>query len=194
MSKIYLYFYKKQNSKNFFFHDSKDYVDSLNNFDALISEIDIETWKNDAKNYPNPQFPLPGYILEGFRGPMYDLLKESADHSYDDLNRKNLKVDIALFMLNDYHDTDIKEYDDYFSTLKEIKYSFNCLNNLLKNINNIDDFYDFKVSILQSFCESRTLNKICEARKILSLDTTLNISSETTAPTLFTESSDDESN
>jgi hypothetical protein len=178
MSKIYLYFYKNGNGSNFFFHDSKDVLDSLSCFDALISEVDLITWKSDKKNYPNPKFPLPGYIIEGFKVLMYELLKESADHSYDDLNKKYLKASVALFMLNDYQNHNIEEYDSYFKELKEIQYNFDCLNKLLKTINNIDDFYNFKHAILPSGQLERKLNKVCVAKKQLNIDVSPDFSAE----------------
>ena len=177
MSKIYLYFYKNS-AKHFFFHDFKDNIDSINCFDALISEVDLKTWQSDEKNYPNPKFPLPDYILEGFHGPLYELLKESADHSYDDLNKKYLKASVALFMLNDYQNHNIEEYDSYFKELKEIQYNFDCLNKLLKTINNIDDFYNFKHAILPSGQLERKLNKICVAKKQLNIDISPDFSAE----------------
>lgn len=178
MSNIYLYFYKNQNSSNFFFHDAKEFLDSKNCFDALISEVDLKTWQSDSKNYPNPQFPLPSYIIEGFKGPMYELLKESADLVYDDLTKKNLKASVALFMLNDYQDEELEEYDVYFNSLKEIKHSFNCLAKLLKTIDNIDDFYKFQHSILPNRQPQRYINNICSVKKELSKDNKINNDSD----------------
>jgi len=178
MSNIYLYFYKNGNCSNFFFHDSKDVLDSLGCFDALISEVGLETWQSDAKNYPNPQFPLPSYIIEGFKSPMYELLKESADLAYDDLTKKSLKASVALFMLNDYQNEDIEQYDVYFNSLKEIRYNFNCLAKLLKTINNIDDLYDFKHSILPNGESQRFIKNINDVKKELSKDNTIDLDSE----------------
>ena len=163
MSNIYLYFYK--NASNFFFYDSKEFLDSKNFFDALISEVDLKTWQSDSENYPNPQFPLPSYIIEGFKGPMYELLKESADLAYDDLTKKSLKASVALFMLNDYRDKGFEEYDVFFNSLTEIEDNFNCLSKLLKTIDNINDLYEFQHSILPNGQSQRSINNICSVKK-----------------------------
>jgi hypothetical protein len=189
MSNIYLYFYK--NGSNFFFYDSKEFLDSKNCFDALISEVDLKTWQSDAKNYPNPQFPLPSYIIEGFKSPMYELLKESADLAYDDLTKKSLKASVALFMLNDYQNEELEEYDVYFKTLQEIKHNFNCLSKLLKTINNIDDLYEFKHSVLPSGQAQRSINNINCAKKELSKDNTIDFDSELSTRTSFLSDSDE---
>lgn len=179
MSNIYLYFYKNQNGSNFFFHDAKDFLDSVSCFDALISEVDLKTWQSDDKNYPNPQFPFPNYVLEGFKGPMYELLKESADLAYDDLTKKSLKASVALFTLDNnykrydphnplFTDEEYKEYDDFLEELKEIKANFNCLSKLLKTINTIDELYEFQHSILPNGQSQRFINNICSVKKQLS--------------------------
>lgn len=178
MSNIYLYFYKNQNGSNFFFHDAKDFLDSKNCFDALISEVDLKTWQSDSENYPNPQFPLPSYVVEGFKGPMYELLKESADLAYDDLTKKSLKASVALFMLDNYTKEDYEEYDDFLEKLREIKHSFNCLSKLLKTINNIDELYEFQHSILPNGQSQRSINNICSVKKELSKDDTINNDSD----------------
>lgn len=169
----YLYFYKF--NKGFYFSEVKDFVEK-ESFDALISEVDLKTWQSDSKNYPNPQFPLPKYIIEGFRGHMYELLKESADHSYDCLTKKNLKASVALFTLHDYEEEDVEEYELFFKELKEIKHNFNCLSKLLKTINNIDDFYKFKISIVPDKQPERIVNEIQIARKELLLDNNVDLS------------------
>jgi len=188
MSNIYLYFYK--NGSNFFFYDSKEFLDSKNCFDAFISEVDLKTWQSDAKNYPNPQFPLPSYIIEGFKSPMYELLKESADLAYDDLTKKSLKASVALFTLDNlyryylpgenplnYTNEEQKEYDDYLKKVKEIKDSFNCLNKLLKTIDNIEDLYEFKHSVLPSGQPQRFIKNINCVKKELSKDDTIDFDS-----------------
>jgi hypothetical protein len=181
-----LYFYKF--NENFYFSEVKDFIEK-ESFDALISEVDLKIWQSDTKNYPNPQFPLPEYIVEGFRGHMYELLKESADHSYDCLTKKNLKASVALFTLDnlyrvtvpgqhglgeqlpiEYTKEDYEEYDDFLQELREIKKSFNSLNKLLKTIDNIEDFYKFKISIIPEKQPQRIINEISIARKELLLD------------------------
>ncbi len=173
MFKKYLYFYKF--NEGFYFSEVKDFIEK-ESFDALISEVDLKTWQSDSKNYPNPQFPLPKYIIEGFRGHMYELLKESADHSYDCLTKKNLKASVALFMLHDYEEEDVAEYELFFKELKEIKHNFNSLNKLLKTIDNIDDFYKFKISIVPEKQLNRIVNEISVARKELLLDNNVDLS------------------
>lgn len=203
MSNIYLYFYnyKNQNGSNFFFHDAKDFLDSKNSFDALISEVDLKTWQSDSENYPNPQFPLPSYIMEGFKGPMYELLKESADLAYDDLAKKNLKASVALFTLDNLYrhyrpdnpfftDEEYKEYDDFLEELKEIKRDFNSLNKLLSNINTIDELYEFQHSILPNGQSQRSINNICSVKKELSKDDTINNDSDVSTKDGFTSDED----
>ena len=165
----YLYFYKF--NENFSFAEIKDSIEK-ESFDALISIVDEQELKHsDLTSYnAKPQKQLPKYIIEGFRGHMYELLKESADHSYDCLTKKNLKASVALFTLHDYQEEDIEEYDLYFKELKEIKHNFNCLNKLLKTIDNIDDFYKFKISIIPEKQPQRIINEISIARKELLLD------------------------
>jgi len=208
MSNIYLYFYK--NGSNFFFYDSKEFLDSKNCFDAFISEVDLKTWQSDAKNYPNPQFPLPSYIIEGFKSPMYELLKESADLAYDDLTKKSLKASVALFTLDnlyryylpgqdglgvqlpiEYTKEDYEEYDDFLQELREIKKSFNCLSKLLKTINNIDDLYEFKHSVLPSGQPQRFIKNINCVKKELSKDDTIDFDSELSTRTSFLSDSDE---
>jgi hypothetical protein len=219
MSNIYLYFYKNGNGSNFFFHDSKEFLDSLGCFDALISEVDLAKWQSDAKNYPNPQFPLPSYIIEGFKSPMYQLLKESADLAYDDLTKKSLKASVALFTLDnlyrvtvpgqdglgvqlpiEYTKEDYEEYDDFLQELREIKKSFNCLSKLLKTINNIDDLYEFKHSVLPSGQAQRFIKNINCVKKELSKDdkidndsdfNTINSDSDLSTKGGFTSDSDE---
>lgn len=173
MSKKYLYFYKF--NEGFYFSEVKDFIEK-ESFDALISEVDLKTWQSDSENYPQPKFPLPKYIIEGFRGHMYELLKESADHSYDCLTKKNLKADVALFMLHDYEEEDFEEYELFFKELKEIKHNFNSLNKLLKTIDNIDDFYKLKISIVPEKQPKRIVNEIQIARKELLLDNNVDLS------------------
>ena len=185
----YLYFYKNQNNSNFFFHDEKDILDSENHFDALISEIDARTWESDSQNYPNLNFPLPEYILEGFKKPLYDLLKKSTDHSYDELNKNFLKVDIALFMLNDYQDCEIEEYDNYFNELKKIKNDFICLNKHLNSINTIEDFYKFKLSLLPGLENKNNLKNISLAIKDLNVDNSFDFSSDLSTAESFLNNS-----
>jgi hypothetical protein len=214
MSNIYLYFYK--NGSNFFFHDSKDVLDSLGCFDALISEVDLKTWQSDAKNYPNPQFPLPSYIIEGFKSPMYELLKESADLAYDDLTKKSLKASVALFTLDNLYRVTVprqdglgvqlpieytkEEYDDFLQELRAIKHSFNCLSKSLKTINNIDDLYEFKHSVLPSGQAQRSIKNInCVKKELLKDDkndndsdfNTINSDSDLSTKGGFTSDSDE---
>ena len=188
MNKKYLYFYKF--NENFFFAEIKDSIEK-ESFDALISIVDEQELKHsDLTSYNvKPQKQLPEYIVEGFRGHMYELLKESADHSYDCLTKKNLKASVALFTLDnlyrvtvpgqhglgeqlpiEYTKEDHEEYDDFLQELREIKKSFNSLNKLLKNIDNIEDFYKFKISIIPEKQPQRIINEISIARKELLLD------------------------